>query len=161
VALPLAVERPAAQQARGAPGARVVKQKRQAQHPAKSRCLQRRLQIIEAPRPLKMRRRQLGLEFRRAAASVRLRTGDPSAPWALVPARPNSHIECPVVGRAVWRKLRGGKRPRDLPYAQPYSWRAPHPRPQRSAFAVSAPRRVYGDAGNGLLGLDLLLLFRT
>ena len=52
------------------------------------------LQMIEAPRPLRMRHRQLGREFRRAAASVRLRTGDPSGPWALVPARPNSHIEC-------------------------------------------------------------------
>ena len=39
-----------------------------------------------------MRHQELRREFRRAAASVRLRTGDPSAPWALVLARPNSHM---------------------------------------------------------------------
>ena len=43
---------------------------------------------------------------RSAPESVRLQTGDRSAPWALVPVRPNSHIDT-VVGRAVWRKFRG------------------------------------------------------
>ena len=111
-ALPLAVQVVAqppvvqvvAQRTRGSPASRVVKQERQGRHPAnagrstsrvrdKSRCLPQRLQIIEVPRPLRIRHRQLRKEFRRAAPAVRLRTGDLSAPWDLVPARPNSHID--------------------------------------------------------------------
>ena len=125
----LAVERPAAQRARGPrprPATRVVEQERQAQRQTTAtrvveqerqaqrqtvgnvltgRCLPQPLQIIEAPK-LRMRHRQLRGEVRRAASeSVRLRLGDRSAPWALVPARPNSHIDAPssapVVGIGV------------------------------------------------------------